>query len=147
MIRRIDLCLLLLTVSVACSAGWEDVQRITPGHKIEVEANNSGRTRGSFVSANDSGLVLGSKSGEQSIARGDIRRVRIADSSRRIRNGLIGVGIGAGAGFGIGFAVCPHCANEGAAGKYTGPLTGLGAGVGALAGFLPAPYKTVYKAK
>ena len=148
MIGRIAvLCLLLLVTFVAFAAGWEDVQKITPGHKIEVDVSSSDNTRGLFVSATDSGLVMRSKSGERSIARADIRRVRIADSSRRLRNGLLGTAIGAGAGFGIGFAVCPHCANEGAGGKYAGPLTGIGAGAGALLGFLPSPYKTVYKEK
>jgi hypothetical protein len=139
--------LLFLATGMAFAAGWEAVQEISPGHKIEVMTRDGKDTRGVFVSASENTLVVRSKSGEDSFARGDIRRVRVADPSRRARNGLIGTAIGAGIGLAIGAAVCPQCPNEGSGAKYMGPLTAAGAGVGAAAGFLPAPYRTVYKSK
>ena len=140
------LLLFFLSASLAFSAGWEAVQRIPPGTKIEVITREPRNIRGTIVSADETLVVIRSKSGERSIVRDDIRRVLVADPSRRLRNGLIATAVGAGVGFGIGFAICPHCANEGAAGMYTGPLTAIGAGAGAI-GFLPLPYRTVYNSK
>jgi hypothetical protein len=136
----------LVTASLAFSAGWEAVQKLAPASKIEVKTGTAPDLRGTFVSADEATLVLRSKSGEQSVARVDVRRVRVADPSLRLRNGVIATAIGAGAGFGIGYAVCPQCANEGAGGKFTGPLTAIGAGAGAI-GFLPSPYRTIYDVK
>ena len=135
----------LLTANSLFSAGWEAVQKIPADTKIAVSGTPRD-LRGTFVSADETTLVIRSKAGEQSIARGDVRRVRVADPSRRVRNGLLATAIGAGVGFAIGFAICPHCANEGAAGKFTGPVTAVGAGVGAT-GFLPLPYRTIYTSK
>jgi hypothetical protein len=139
--------LLFLTANTAFSAGWEAVQRIPPDTRIEVRTRQPEQLRGTFVSANETVLVIHSKSGEQSVPRGDIRRLRVADPSRRMRNGVLATAIGAGIGLAIGAAVCPHCANEGAGWKYTGPLTAIGAGAGAAGGFIPLPYRTVYKSK
>ncbi len=130
----------------AWAAGWESVQRVAPDHKVVVSLK--GQTiRGTFVSASDTAVVVRTKSGEQSIARADIRRVEVADRSRRMREGLIGTAIGLGVGVGIGFAVCPQCPNEGSGGKYMGPAAAAGAGLGAAAGFLPMPYRTIYRSK
>lgn len=141
------LLLALLVTSFSFAADWEAVQRISPGQSVKVDVGRDETIRAEFVSANDSTLVVRSGSGERSLERTDIRRVRVADPGRRVRRGLIATAIGAGAGLGIGFAVCPHCANEGSAGKFTGPLTAAGAGLGAIIGFLPPPYRTLYKNK
>jgi hypothetical protein len=141
------LLLFLLLANSAFSAGWDAVQRIPPDTEIKVLTRQPEYVTGTFVSSNETVVVVQSKSGEQSIARGDIRRVLVADPSRRVRNGLLATAIGAAVGFAIGGAVCPYCANEGAGGKYTGPLTAVGAGAGAAVGFLVLPYRTVYKYK
>ena len=146
--KKLSLCLL---AAATLFAGWEEVLRTTAGQKIEVSTRTGESARGAFVSASETGLVVREKGGERSIARGGIRKVRVADSERREGNWLFGTVIGAGVGFAIEWAVCPHCANEGAAGKFTGPATALGAGIGAGIGaagrFLPAPMRTIYKAK
>jgi hypothetical protein len=135
----------MLAANVAFSAGWEAVQRIPPDAKITVRSRAMpNEVHGTFVSATETTLVVRAKAGEQAVSRNDIRRVKVADPGRRTRNGLIATGIGAAVGIAIGAAVCPHCANEGSGGKYMGPLGAAGAGVGAL-GFLPTPYRTIYK--
>lgn len=139
--------LFFLAANVAFSAEWNAVQRIPRDSRIEVRTSKPENVRGTFVSADEMELVMHSKFGEQSVARGAIRRVLLADPSRRVRNGVIATGIGAGIGLTIGVAICPYCANEGAAWKYTGPLTAVGAVAGAAVGFLPLPYRTVYKSK
>jgi hypothetical protein len=141
------LLLCFLAANAAFSAGWDAVQRIQPDTKIDVLSGEAKNLRGKFVSANDAVLVMRLKSGEMSIARGNVQRVRVADPSRRVRNGVLATSIGAGIGLAAGVAICPHCANEGAPWKFTGPLTAIGAGAGAAGGFLPPPYRTIYKSK
>lgn len=132
----------MVLVPCATAAGWEAVQRISPGKEVRVETAAS-KIRGRFVRADISTLIIRSQTTEQSFAIKDVRRVRVADPSRRVRMGLIGMTAGLGAGIGIGFAVCPSCANEGAGGRYIGPAAAAGAGAGAL-GFLSALWRTVY---
>jgi hypothetical protein len=146
-VLKMKVLLFFLIASAAFSAGWEAVQRIPPDTKIEVQTRQAENVRGTLVSANETVVVIRSKSGEQSVTRGDIRCVRVAHPSRRLRNGVLATAIGAGIGLAIGVAVCPHCGNEGADWMYAGPLTAIGAGAGAAGGFLPLPYRTVYKSK
>jgi hypothetical protein len=139
-------CLLLAAAS-ALFGGWEELKSVPAAQRIEVSVRKGDAAKGTFVSASDTAIVVRDNTGERSIARDEIRKIRVADPSRRIRNGLIGTAVGAGVGLAAGWAVCPHCASEGAAGKYIGPGVGIGAGVGAAAGFLPAPWRTIYSSK
>lgn len=137
------LCLFLVTLS-GLYAGWDEVRGVGKGERVEVVVRKAPDVRGTFVSASETGMVVRDKSGERTVARDTIRKVRVRDSSRRGRNGVIGAGIGLAVGIGIGFAVCPGCAGEGAGGKYVGPGAVVGAGLGAAAGLLPTPYRTIY---
>lgn len=134
---------LVLFATLAYGA-WDDVQRVAPDRRVEVSLQKE-TLRGAFVSANDAGLTLRLRSGEQTVARAAIRRVRVADSSRRARNALIGAAVGAGIGAGAGWAICIHCANEGVPAKYIAPLAGVLGGVGFVAGLLTPSYRTLYK--
>lgn len=138
------LSLLLLVVSAVFAADWDALQRIAPDHKIEVTVRDGSRTRAGFVSATGDAIVVREQSGVRSIPRAEVRQVRVADPKRRGRNGAIWTAVGAGSGAGIGFAICPHCGGEGARFKFIGPLTAVGAGIGALS-FLVPPYRSVYK--
>jgi len=137
--------LLLPALILPAFASWDAVMRLQPEQKVEVTLPRTAPVRGQFVSASQDTLVIRDRSGERSLARTDVRRVAIPDPSRRASRGLIATAIGAAAGFGIGYAVCPQCSNEGNAGKYVGPGIGIGAGVGAVAGFLPVPYRTIFR--
>ena len=139
--------LFFLVANAVFCADWDAVQRIPPDTKIAISMRERDDIRGTFVSATGTAVVVRSKSGEFSLDRSDIRRVRAADPSRRARNGVLATAIGAGVGLAVGVAICPHCANEGAGAKFTAPLTAIGAGAGAVAGFLPLPYRTVYTTK
>src|SRR5438128_7684553 len=115
------LFLLLLLASTAFAAEWEAIQRIIPlGQNIEVTTRDGSHTRATFVSATAEAMVVREKAGERSVARSEIREVRVADLARRKRNGLIWMAVGAGAGAAIGVAICPGCPNEGHA-YYVGP--------------------------
>ncbi|MBM3724153.1 MAG: hypothetical protein FJW40_01830 [Acidobacteria bacterium] len=135
--------LILAAAASASGAGWDSVLRLSPGTPARVETRTGKSAQGDLRRATDTAVVLTTKSGEQSFERADVRRVRVANPGRRTRNGLISLAAGAGAGYAIGVAVCPSCQGEGVPAKYTGPLTAVGAAVGAL-GFLPVPYSTVY---
>lgn len=133
--------------ATALFAGWEDVRRLTADQNVEVFRRKADSVTGRFVSATETAVVVKTAAGDQTLTRDTIRRVNVADSSRRARNTAIGAAVGAAAGFAIGWAVCPGCANEGAGGKYTGPAAAAGAGIGAAAGLLSTGYRTIYKSK
>lgn len=130
--------------AVSYAAGWDEVERIADNHNVEVSTRAKSKVRGQFVSANAERVVVRSTTGEQSIAKSDVRKVRVADRSRRLRHVLIGSAIGAGVGFALGLSICQFCTDTGEA---AGPLAAMGLGAGALVGLLPAPYRTVYQSK
>jgi hypothetical protein len=97
------------------------------------------RMRGILISLTGEALVIDEKSGERSLPRAMIRQVRVFDSARRVRWGILWMLVGGGAGAAGGAAICPSCQNEGHAGKFIGPGVAIGAGIGAL-GFLSQNY-------
>lgn len=142
----IMLAAILSATALAQRPSWDTLERTLPGHKVEVSPRQGNTLRGEFVSINAESIVVRGKRGEQSIPRTSVRRVAVHDPPRRLRNGLLSTAVGLGAGIGIGFAVCPYCGNEGHATKFVVPGMAAGAGLGAL-GFLPVPYRTVYRSK
>ena len=101
------LFLLLLSSSIVFAADWDAVQRIPAAQKIEViERSGGGRLRATLVSTGPDAVVIREASGERSIARADIRELRVFDPSRRIHRGLLWTLVGAGAGAGASLAAC-----------------------------------------
>jgi len=131
----LKILLLLLSAYTAWAADWDTVRRIPADQKIEITARDGTRTDATFISATSDMLLLREKSGERSLPRIDIRRLRVFDPARRIHRGLLFTGAGAGFGAAAGLAACPSCANEGHGPIYVGPGIAIGAGIGAL-GFL-----------
>ncbi len=138
--------LLLLAASTAFANDWDLIQRIPADRKIEVTEQDGTRLKGTFVSSTGEALVIQENSGTRSLPRAGIRQVRIYDSSRRVRRGLLWMLVGGAAGAVGGAAICPSCPNEGNGAKFVAPGLAIGAGIGAL-GFLSSPYKTIYKNK
>ncbi len=138
--------LLLLSAGLAFAADWDAVQRIPPAQKIEVtERSAGGRLRATLVSASPDTVVVREAFGERSIARANIRELRMFDSRRRSHRGLLWTLVGAGVGVGASLAACVSCLGEGRdLNTYVPAGVSVGAAVGAL-GFLSSPYRTVYK--
>ena len=136
----------LTTATAALGADWDQVRRISEGQQIEVTTRNGIRARGAFVLASTDSVVVREQTGEHSVARSDINRVRIYDPARRVRRGIMWTIIGGGLGAGLGVAACPGCGNEGTVSPYIGPGAAGGAAIGAL-GFLTNSYRTIYRDK
>src|SRR5689334_21859475 len=105
--------LFLFVSSLVFAADWDAVHRIPAAQKIEVTERSGGRLRATLVSAGLDAIVVREASGERSIARADIRELRVYDLGRRVHRGLLWTLIGAGAGAGASLAACAACANEG----------------------------------
>jgi len=137
---------LFLLATSAFAGDWQAVQRLPHDSKIKVTTRDGSRTRATFVSAAEEALVVRGNSGVRSIARTNIRKVRVADPGRRTRNGFIWTAVGAGAGAGAALALCPYCPNEGHGYTFMVSAVAVGAGLGALT-FLHEPYRTIYESK
>ena len=78
------LSLFLFVSGLVFAADWDAVQRLPVAQRIEVtERSGGGRLRATLVSASPDTVVVREASGERSIARADIRELRMFDSGRR----------------------------------------------------------------
>ena len=91
------LAMMLLAAVTAFGAGWDSVPRVTEGQKIEVRTRDGAELKGTFISATAESIAIRYKSGEQSIERANVLRVRVYDAGRRTRKGAMWTAIGAGA--------------------------------------------------
>ena len=93
----------LVMASLAFGAGWEAVQRLAPEEKVEVGVGTE-TVKGTFVSASDGAVVVRTKGGERSFAKGEVR------DGAGIGSGAAGAewfaGDGDWVGGGIGARVC-----------------------------------------
>lgn len=137
---------LLLVATLLPAAGWESVRRLSPDQKVEILTHEGTRTRAAWVSATEDSVAVRDSKGERSINRSEIRRLRVHDTGRRVRQGLIWTAAGGAAGSLAGSVACLTCPNEGAGFRHIARGFLGGAVIGAL-GFLSSPYRTVYEAK
>jgi hypothetical protein len=104
------------------------------------------KVRGSVVSATDSGLVISAKSGQVSVAKSDIKEVKVSSESARIKKGAINGAIGAGGGVAtaaiLDGALTDGNGMSGAAAVFFGVIGGA---AGFVIGMLRPGYKTIYK--
>ena len=144
----------LVSSSTYClgQSEWNVVQQLPSGQEIKVVLKEGGSRRGSFESANDTGVVIRAGKGEQTLSRDHVARILVKSKGHRVRNVLIGAGIGAGAGLGAGASIDNNCSktsivctgNKGKA--ILTPAFGLlGAGIGAL--FPSGGWHEVYRSR
>ena len=117
---------------------------------MKVALQNGSATHGKFRSANNTGLMIATEAGEETLSRENIRSVSVKHNGHRGRHALIGAAIGAGAGLGIGVAIDNDCTKNlivctGNKGKaiLTPAFAVIGAAIGAA---LPAGrWREVYR--
>ncbi len=106
------LLLILLVTASTLLADWTAVATIATGQKIEVSLRDGSTSQGTFVSASIESLIVKESSAQRTLAKTQIRQVRVYDPGRRIRRGLIWMAVGAGTGAGASAVACLSCANE-----------------------------------
>ena len=148
------LLILIFALAMPCAAlgqtdqsSWGNLSALGAGHQIQVVEMNSKKVSGAFVNVTDAGISLQGPSGEQTILRQDVRRVKLMENKHRLRNAAIGAVIGAAAGAGtLGGLVN---SSEGGF-NFTGQGAAIGAGagavIGAIVGALFPSHQTLYRA-
>ncbi|MGA7885743.1 MAG: hypothetical protein WCA44_08380 [Acidobacteriaceae bacterium] len=125
-------------------SSWENLNALRAGQKIQVVEIGAKKHTGLFVSVSATAIVLTETGGDRTIAKQDVRTVKLLTGGHRLRHTLIGAGVGAGAGGGITAAAWePHGF---LGGKGTGAAVGaiIGGVVGAIVGALLPSHPTLY---
>ena len=133
--------LLLSPVTAAAQAStsdWSRLNSVTTGSKLSVKLRNGKKVNGTLSNVTDTALTLMVKNRSTEVKRDDIRTVHQTSGNSATKATLIGMGLGAGAG-----AITAAVGNTRDDSFQVvddrlaiGVLTVLGAGVGALGGFL-----------
>jgi hypothetical protein len=120
------------TTPAPTRGSWESLKAIPPGDKLAVELRNGQTVKGRLSAVSDTSLTLADGRKVTDVSRGDVLKVRRKISKSAKRATMIGIGVGGGVGL-AGSVV--------AAGGYEADLLALiggaiGAGAGALIGYL-----------
>jgi small nuclear ribonucleoprotein (snRNP)-like protein len=133
--------LLLSPVTLAAqttNSDWSRLTSVSTGSKLSVKLRNGKKLDGTLSSVSDTALTLLVKNTSTELKRDDIRTVHQVNGNSAKKATLIGLGLGAGAGATVGAAI--DRSNDDGFEKLdsvgTAVTTVLGAGVGALGGFL-----------
>ena len=127
----------VFTLAQQSRDSWDNLKQLLPGQKIEIVDMKMKSLKGEFTSFTDEAIVLREGKAEQSVARADVMRVSVRDTSHRTRNMMIGTLVGVGAGLALTIPLEIQQSNEGnsIAGAMVGVTAGLGgAGLGLGAG-------------
>jgi len=118
------------------SGDWSRVTALSPGTKISLKLKNGKSVKGYLSSASESSISINTKNG-QDIKKDDVQSVYVVSDKSAAKAALIGLSVGAGAGAvvgGIGASNDDYFDSLDSA--VVAGLTVVGAGVGALTGFL-----------
>ena len=132
--------LLLSTVTVSAqttASDWSRINSVATGSDLSVKLKSGKTINGRLNSVSDTTLSLTVKNAVQDLRREDIASVYTVTRKSAAKSTLIGAGVGAGAGAGLG-AIGDSQENSFAFadGVLTAGGAVLGAGIGALSGFL-----------
>jgi hypothetical protein len=120
----------------APTSDWSRLNTVGPGSRLAVKLKSGKTIEGKLSTVNDTSLTLSVKDTPLDVKREDVLSVHQLIRKSATKSTLIGLGVGAGAGAGIGlagsnddhFAKLDHAVTAG--------LAVLGAGAGALTGYL-----------
>ncbi len=124
------------TKATTANNEWSRLNTVTSGSRLAVKLKNGKTFEGKLTSVTDTGLSLSVKDKPLEVKREDVLSVYQVTRKSATKATLIGLGVGAGAGAGIGLA---GSNNDGFAKidhAVTAGLAVLGAGAGALTGYL-----------
>jgi hypothetical protein len=123
---------------------WEVLKAIPPGDEVSLRLRNGQTLKGRLISVSDTALTLARGDITTDVTRRDALRVYRVISKSAKRATLIGLGIGAGVGgFGAG-AAAATARGSGEPGEYGLAVLiygAIGAGVGALTGYIAGSRK------
>ena len=133
---------LLSTVTLAAQqnlSDWSQLNSVAAGSSLSVELRNGKTINGKLSSVADSLLTLTVKNAPMEIKREDVFRVHQKIKKSAKKSTLLGLAIGAGAGGVIGLAADASSDSgflEVFDNAAAGAITAIGAGAGALTGYL-----------
>ncbi len=137
------LCLLFLSpVTLMAQTGlndWSRLNSVASGSKLSVKLKDGKIVEGALRNVSDTGLSLTVKNAERELRRDDVLTIHEVSPKSVTKSTLIGLGVGAGAGAAIGIAGDASGHDNGFEKLDNTVAAGvavLGAGVGALSGFL-----------
>jgi hypothetical protein len=135
------------------SSRWLAAVQTATGKAVQVRLNDGKRIDGTLLRGRESGLVISDRRGETTVARSDVRQVRMRTGRSRGRGMLLGGIIGGATSAGLATAGTLVAAYAGAGGSDRKLLAiGLGAvatgtGIGIIIGrALTGRYQTIYEA-
>ena len=132
--------LLLSPVTLMAQASindWSRLNSVPSGSKLSVKLRNGKKIDGTLSSVSDTALTLMVRNTSTEVKRDDVHTVHAVGGNSATKATLIGLGLGAGAGaIAGGVADGNNDGFETLDNVATGVLAVLGAGVGALGGFL-----------
>ena len=146
--------LILVLVPLPSSAqtardSWDNLKQLQPGQRIEVVDMNLKSVVGALVNVSEEGISLRAQKAADlvTVERAKVYRVTSRESSKRLRNALIGAAIVGGlvaipAGLKAGIS-----SNEGNSCGACVAVIAAGAGAGAGLGAAVPGYPTIYRAK
>jgi hypothetical protein len=136
-----------LQAEQASEAGWETLNQLRPGERIEVIDQRLKALKGTFVGVSPEAITLRHSKGETVVPRSDVLRIGSHGGDRR-KNALKGGLLGLAAGLVMG-ALADHFDDVDSSdpgsnnGKLGGALVGTAAGVGIGSAF--PGYRTIYR--
>jgi hypothetical protein len=130
----------------AIRGDWSAVQTLSPGEKIVVRLKDGDRLKGSFDSANDTGINFKHDGKQVTLTRESIGRVQINRGKARLKGALAGAAIGGGLGTAGGGYLVARGANVPALVGSSIFGAAAGAAIGAAFG-LGTNYDTIYEAR
>jgi len=140
------LALLLSSVRVSAqqtttSGDWGALRNLATDSKLVVKLKTGKTIEGKLSSVSDSSLTLVSKNTQLEVKREDVASIHQVTKKSATPATLIGMGIGAGAGAGVGAIAASNDSNSGfdfdkIDHATTAGLAVIGAGVGAITGYL-----------
>ena len=128
-------------------ASWDNLKQLRASQKIEVVDKNMKTLSGAFVASSDDSISLRQGKSEQSVARTDVVRVSVRDSSHRTRNVLLGSGILGGIALAVALPLVVQQSNEGNSCGACVAAIAAGFGGGAALGAAIPGNRTVYRAE